>query len=169
LARINATRLLAACLLGSRTRPSLEQHAPHSDSGSTPRSTPRRRAAATQPHPPRLQNHQKISALRFSFSFPSPLNNANFHILGTSSNAIYEVPGCSRSSVCGPGPNRRFSNRMERDGVSASALDLGCGSSLLAVGRAAMIGRTYLPLLDCIMICVLPCAVAASLLGSVRV
>jgi hypothetical protein len=75
------------------------------------------------------QNHQKFPHLDSSLFFLS-MNNANFNILGTSSNAIYEVPGCVRAvRLVAHDPNRRFSNRMEKDG-GLPALDLGCGSSL---------------------------------------
>lgn len=59
-------------------------------------------APLAMPHSALLQNHRKFCPIPISFFFLS-MNNANFNILGTSFNAIYEAPGCFTAVGCGPG------------------------------------------------------------------
>ena len=79
--------------------PSWIQHPPQFNRASRrPTSYRKPHTAPHGPTPFPFKTTKKFSPFRF-LSFSSPLNNANFHILGTCFNAIYEVPGCLRSRL----------------------------------------------------------------------
>ena len=98
-ARLLAVSGLLTWLCRSRTRRagSSTRHN-SSELHAAPFHTASHTPAPQGPTPIPFKTTKKFSPFRF-LSFSSPLNNANFHILGTCFNAIYEVPGCLRSRL----------------------------------------------------------------------
>jgi hypothetical protein len=97
-----AARLLAASLIGSMSRTTELDKA-----CATAKAVVFSTSHTHMPHQPcptplSFKTTENFAHFRFPSFFLS-MNNANFNILGTSFNAIYEAPGCFTAVGCGPG------------------------------------------------------------------